>query len=168
MVFNHSVVGPDGKGPIRAGNSTSSGPNGATGDTCTSVGSTYFWDGYEQYRCMSKYVSTDDGSYTNLRSTISNTAWVTTQMINNPSSQTVESDIERTESNTATASWAISNTIELGYSYEVSVGVPAVFDATSSFDASFSTNVASTTETSEEQSWSNSISVVQHPAGVLE
>lgn len=46
---------------------------------------------------------------------MSNTAWVTTQMINNPSSQTVESDIERTESNTATASWAISNTIELGY-----------------------------------------------------
>ena len=41
--------------------------------------------------------------------------------------------------------------------------MPAVFDATSTFDASFSTNVASTTETSEEQSWSNSISFSTPP-----
>eukprot|EP00998_Keelungia_sp_KM082_P005934 NODE_2216_length_1111_cov_51.555894_g2198_i0.p1 GENE.NODE_2216_length_1111_cov_51.555894_g2198_i0~~NODE_2216_length_1111_cov_51.555894_g2198_i0.p1 ORF type:complete len:313 (-),score=62.63 NODE_2216_length_1111_cov_51.555894_g2198_i0:92-1030(-) len=124
------------------------------GNTCQHVSDNYFWCNYDQYLCMSKYVSNDNQQYSDLQKSINTKDWVFQEYFDNYNNETQTSTFARAEKLDNSYSWTFSTTVGVSNTLSITAKIPDLFSATESFTLTVDRTSTQAQTHTEEKSWS--------------
>jgi len=116
------------------------------GNTCQQYGHDWGWCNYPQHKCMTKYCTTGDFKYSNIKTEKEPgvTGFVFTHWVDNDSPHEQSSTISFDEATSAEAGLTLTDQVEVGSEVSIEASIPDILKTT--FKESFKMTTASTHE----------------------